>query len=112
MKTKLLLSATLAAVLGAASAFAQATPVPSKPDDSGKPANVGKPVDAGKPADAGKGSAAPHTPDEHASDVAKAVQKVISDFDAKRDEHLAERKALIDKLQAATTDAERKAILD
>jgi hypothetical protein len=53
-----------------------------------------------------------HTVNEHASDNAKAVQAVLKSFDTKRDEIAAERKALLDKLHAATTDAERKTIID
>lgn len=60
---------------------------------------------------AGPGKASPHTPNENASDTAKAVQGVLLKFEAKRDQAIAERKALIDKLQAAKTDAERQAII-
>jgi hypothetical protein len=58
------------------------------------------------------GKAAPHTPDDHASDNAKAVQTILQKFDANRDQFMAERQALLDKLQAAKTDAERQVILD
>lgn len=58
------------------------------------------------------GRSAPHTVNENASDNAKAVQAVLRQFDAKRDAMAAERKALIEKLNAATTEAERKAILE
>ena len=62
------------------------------------------------PANAGKGT--PHTVNENASDNAKAIQAVLKTFDAKRDALAAERKALIEKLEAAKTDLEKKAILD
>jgi hypothetical protein len=66
---------------------------------------------AGKSGD-DHGKAAPHTPDAHSSDVAKAVQAVLQKFDANRDQFIADRKALLDQLAAAKTEAERKAILD
>jgi hypothetical protein len=66
---------------------------------------------AGKSGD-DHGKAAPHTPDPHSSDVAKAVQAVLQKFDANRDQFIADRKALLDQLAAAKTEAERKAILE
>ena len=60
----------------------------------------------------GRGKAAPHTPNEHASDVAKAIQAALQKFDATRDQFIADRKALLDKLAAATTEEEKKAVID
>jgi len=51
------------------------------------------------------------TPNPNASDNAKAVQKLLQDFKAKREQYIADRKALIEKLKNAT-EAERKQILD
>lgn len=50
-------------------------------------------------------------PNENASDTAKAVHAVIDQFRAQRDDYLAERRALLEKLKTAT-DAEKKAILE
>lgn len=52
-----------------------------------------------------------HTPNEHASDRAKAVQAMLLKFDASRETFMAERKALIAQLEAAKTEEEKKAIL-
>lgn len=54
---------------------------------------------------------APHTPNAQASDTAKAVQALLMQFDAKRDQAIADRQALMERLRAATTDAEKQAIL-
>lgn len=59
-----------------------------------------------------RGKANPHTPNAHASDTAKAVQSVLQRFDENRDKMIADRKALLDQLAAAQTEAERKAILE
>ncbi|MBS0663703.1 MAG: hypothetical protein JSR48_10605 [Verrucomicrobia bacterium] len=53
----------------------------------------------------------PHTPALQASDVAKAVAAILQQFDAKRDQAIADRQALIEKIKAATTDAERQALM-
>ncbi len=58
------------------------------------------------------GKANPHTVNAHASDTAKAVQTVLQQFDANRDQFIAARKSLLDQLAAATTDAQRQAIID
>jgi acyl-CoA reductase-like NAD-dependent aldehyde dehydrogenase len=58
------------------------------------------------------GKANPHTPNAHASDTAKAVQAALQKFDASRDQFMADRKALLDKLAAATTEADKQAIRD
>lgn len=50
-------------------------------------------------------------PAENASDTAKAVHKVIADFQAQRDQYLTDRKTLLEKLRSATA-AERKTILE
>lgn len=50
-------------------------------------------------------------PNENASDTAKAVQALLDQFRAQRDQFLAARQALIDQLKTATGD-ERKAILE
>ncbi len=57
----------------------------------------------------GKGN--PHTPNANASAVAQAVQTMLAKFDANRDQYMTERKALLDKLATATTEADRQAIL-
>ena len=57
------------------------------------------------------GKASPNTPNENASDTAKAVQSVLAKFETKRDQAMTERRALLDKLQAAKTDAERQATI-
>lgn len=59
----------------------------------------------GTTAPRGKGPAA------NASENAKAVHKVIADFQMQRDQYLAERKTLLEKLRTAT-EAERKTILE
>jgi hypothetical protein len=53
-----------------------------------------------------------HTVNENASDNAKAVQALLKTFDARRDQLMAERKALLGKLDAAATEAEKKEILE
>ncbi len=58
------------------------------------------------------GKAAPHTPNPNSSANAQAVQTILQKFDANRDQYMADRKALLDKLATATTDADRQAILD
>ncbi len=57
----------------------------------------------------GKGN--PHSVNPNSSAVAQAVQAILQKFDANRDQFMAERKALLAKLEAAKTDAERQAIL-
>ena len=97
MKTnKKILGLTFAALLSVTSGFAQTAPA-TRPTP---------------PATTPPGSEArPHTPNENASDTARAVQGVLLKFDVKRDLAMAERKALLDRLQAAKTDAERQAII-
>jgi hypothetical protein len=63
------------------------------------------------PAPVTPGKASPHTPNENASDTAKAVQAVLSKFETQRDQAMSERRALLDKLQAAKTEVERQAII-
>ena len=53
----------------------------------------------------------PTNPNENASDRAKAVLKLLQDFKVKREQFIADRKALIEKLKTAT-EAEKKQILD
>ena len=62
------------------------------------------------PTNPGKGS--PHTVNENASDNAKAVQTMLRQFDAKRDKLAADRKVLIERLNATKDDADRKNILE
>jgi hypothetical protein len=83
---------------------------PDRPGNSGNAGNPGNSGNMGRPESPGR--SAPHTVNENASDNAKAVQAVLRQFDAKRDAMAAERKALIEKLNAATTETERKAILE
>lgn len=81
---------------------------PATPAVPADPARPTTPPGAGGPGELGPG---PRMPNENASDTAKAVLTVIQKFDAKRDQAIAERKALIDKLAAAKTETERQAIL-
>lgn len=55
---------------------------------------------------------APHTPNPNASVYAAAVQTILQKFDAERDKTIAQRQALLDQLQSATSEADRKAIID
>lgn len=50
-------------------------------------------------------------PAENASPTAKAVHKVIADFQTQRDQYLTQRKTLLEQLKTAN-DAERKTILE
>jgi hypothetical protein len=87
MKPSVKLLALLAcSVLGASVALAQ------KPEDTGKPSDP--------PQLRGKGSVESET-----------VRTLLQDFATKREQYIAERKALIEKLKTAT-DAEKKQILD
>lgn len=52
-----------------------------------------------------------HVVNPNSSAVAQAVQTILAKFDANRDQYMTERKALLDKLAAATTEADRQAIL-
>ncbi len=72
------------------------------------PGMTGGPGSPGMP---GPGNANPHMPNENASDTAKAVMAVMQQFDAKRDQAVADRKTLIDQLGTAKTDADRQAIM-
>lgn len=51
------------------------------------------------------------TPNPNASDNAKAILKMLQDFKTQREQYIADRKALIAKLQGAT-EAERKQIIE
>jgi len=66
-----------------------------KPDDAGKPENPGS-----QGAVHGKGSA-----------ESELVRGLLNDFKTKREAYIAHRKALVESLKSATTEAERKAIL-
>lgn len=57
------------------------------------------------------GNAHPHTVNSHASATAQAVQSALAQFDATRDQFITNRKALVDQLAAAKTEADRQAIL-
>lgn len=50
-------------------------------------------------------------PNVNASDNAKAMQTLLKQFETQRDQFIAARKAMLDKLPGAT-EAERKKILD
>lgn len=72
-----------------------------KPDDAGKPEDAGKPANPGSQgAVHGKGSA-----------ESALVRGLLDDFATKREAYIAHRKALVESLKNAATDAERKAIL-
>ena len=108
MKLSKYLSALPAALLISTAAFAQTST--GTPTGSTSGGTTGTTTGSTTGTTDKHGKANPHTPNEHASDVSKAVQTVLQQFDAKRDKIIADRKALIEKLEAATTEAERKAI--
>lgn len=91
---KLLLALASSLLVGATGLFAQTT--------DANPPPVGVP-----PAVRGT----PHQLNPNSSAIAQAVQNILQKFDLNRDQLMAERKALLDKLSAATTDAEKRAIL-
>lgn len=53
-----------------------------------------------------------HTPNENASENAKAVQTLLKAFDDRREQLMLERKMLLQKLEGANTEAEKKGILE
>jgi hypothetical protein len=53
-----------------------------------------------------------HTPNENASDNAKAVQTLLKTFDDRRDQLMSERKTLLQKLETAASETEKKGILE
>lgn len=77
-------------------------------DDKG--GSLGVSVNSGSGSSKGKTSS--HEVDSTASSAANTVQLVLKKFDSVRDQTIAERKALLDKLEAAKTDADRKAVLN
>jgi ABC-type branched-subunit amino acid transport system ATPase component len=77
----------------------------STPPATGNSTTGGSTSPGGTTNPRGKGPAA------NASENAKAVHKVIADFQAQRDQYLAERKTLLEKLRTAT-ETERKTILE
>ncbi len=88
-----ILAPAIALLMSTVGAFAQTTTTPTTPP--GRPTMT---------------PPAMH-PNENASDNAKAVHALLDQFKAQRDQFLAARQALVDKLKTATAD-ERKAILD
>lgn len=107
-----LLALTLLASLSTLGLHAQTTGTPGAPTSTGGSATpggttaaTGNTTTGGTTAPRGKGPAA------NASENARAVHKVIADFQLQRDQYLAERKTLLEKLRTAT-EAERKAILE
>jgi hypothetical protein len=115
---KHLLAITAALLLGASSLFAQTTGGTTTGGTTTGGTSTGGTTTGTDDGDKGKGSstshgkANPHTPNPNSSATAQAVQTILQKFDANRDQFMAERKALLDKLAAATTDADRKAILE
>jgi hypothetical protein len=53
-----------------------------------------------------------HMVNENASENAKAVQGLLKTFDARRDQLMAQRRELLQKLEGAATEAEKKEIID
>ena len=53
-----------------------------------------------------------HTPAPNASETAKAIQTVLQKYDDQRNLTVAERAALVTRLEAARTEVERKEVLD
>jgi hypothetical protein len=77
---------------------------------NGNGSNAGGTNDHG---DNGNSHASPkaHIPDSKGSDDSNAVQAVLQKFDSSRDQLVAARQALIDRLAAAKTEPERQTIL-
>lgn len=113
-----LLALTLLVTLSTWNLHAQTAGAPGTGTSTGGNANTGGTTTATGNTTAG-GTANPggttnprgKGPAANASENAKAVHKVIADFQLQRDQYLAERKTLLEKLRTAT-ETERKTILE
>lgn len=114
MISKSLLTISFASLLGATAVLAQTTtpPTTTPPATTPPPATeTGTPNGKSGTTRTMPARPDPHTVNENASDNAKAVQGVLKQFDARRDAMTVERRALLERLRAAATEEERKAII-
>jgi hypothetical protein len=111
MKRNYLLAAGAALLFSATGLFAQTTTGTTTGSTTGSTSGSTTGSTTGTTTGTTMGKAHPHQVNPNSSAVAQAVQTILAKYDATRDAAMADRKALLDKLAAATTDAERAAIL-